>query len=163
MFHALTATLVKTPQLLSFSINYRFLHHSFGFGCATDFSRQLMENSHNKPDKYNSGKRLEKGRPEMLPRHIKSLEVLKYVPHIPIGTETSDSCWGHTPASTMNKGSPETEASTFEVFTIANERNCIIQANWTQWLVTENLALFCTNSNRAGFFLFVLFLYYFLG
>lgn len=93
----------------------------------------------------------------MLPRHIKSLEVLKYVPHIPIGTETSDSCGGHTSASTMNKGSPETEASMFEVLTIANERNCIIQANWTQRLVTENLALFCKNSNRPVFFKKLLF------
>lgn len=92
----------------------------------------------------------------MLPRHIKSLEVLKYVPHIPIGTETRDSCGGHTSASTMNKGSPETEASMFEVFTTANERNCIIQANWTQRLVTENLALFCKNSNKPFFFLTII-------
>lgn len=36
----------------------------------------------------------------------------------------------HTEALTINKESPEMEASTFVVFTDANERNHIIQANW---------------------------------
>lgn len=40
----------------------------------------------------------------------------------------------HAEASTINKESPETEASAFFCFfsTVANERNHIIQANWTR-------------------------------
>lgn len=37
----LHAAVLSRRQLLSFSINDRFLHHSFG--CAADFLQQLME------------------------------------------------------------------------------------------------------------------------
>lgn len=88
MFHAVTAMLSK-QQFLSFSINYTFFHHSFG--CAAEFLGQLMEIPKTSQTSIILGKS-RKRRLEMSPRHIKSLEVLKYALHIPTGTETSDSC-----------------------------------------------------------------------
>ncbi len=134
MFHAVIAALSKR-QLLSFSINYRYLHH--GFGCVTDSFWTVDGNSYSKADKFWESWR--QGL-DTLPRHIRSLEVLKVC--------STRSHRDRDEWFMLNHNNKQRVSWDGSITAVAHERNRIIQANWTQWLVTENLALFCKITKR---------------
>lgn len=94
-----------------------------------------MENSQNERREFNSekrGKQTNREAGDVSTSHEELRGVRKCLPlTFPSGRRRAI----HAEASTINKESPETEASAFFfVFssTVANERNHIIQANWTR-------------------------------